>query len=40
MQFLFKDRNKYPIAGYEHLPVRILDPSLDKPLVSAMESSV
>jgi hypothetical protein len=40
VQLSFRDRNpKYPSAGYEVLPVRIIDSSLEKPQADAMSST-
>ena len=41
VQFSFGDRNpKYPKTGYEVLPVRIIDSSLEKPQADAMSSTI
>jgi hypothetical protein len=41
VQFIFRDRNpKYPRTGYEVLPVRIIDSSLDKPEADPMSSII
>ena len=40
VQFSFRDRNpKYPMTGYEVLPVRIIDSSLEKPQADPMSSA-